>query len=47
MADVKANKPESTDQESAPAQVESAPKKKGTRKRTAKKENTDNTEINQ
>ena len=40
MADVKASKPESTAQESAP-------KKKGTRKRTAKKENTDNTESNQ
>lgn len=47
MADVKASKPESTEQENASAQAESAPKKKGTRKRTAKKENTDNTESNQ
>ena len=38
MADVKASKPES-----AQAQAESAPKKKGTRKRTAKEEDT-NTE---
>lgn len=50
MADVKASKPESTAQESAPAQAESAPKKKGARKstprkRTAKKANTEpNTE---
>ncbi len=53
MADVKASKPESTEpatapvestaQESAPAQAESAPKKKGTRKRTAKKAQTENT----
>ena len=53
MADVKASKSESTEpttapvestaQESAPAQAESAPKKKGTRKRTAKKAQTENT----
>ena len=48
MADVKGNKSENTapvapagEQESAP--VESAPKKKGTRKRTAKKAKTENT----
>ena len=50
MADVKASKAQaeqepSTAQESAPAQAESAPKKKGARKRTAKKaNNTANTE---
>ena len=55
MADVKASKPESTEpatapvestaQESAPAQAESAPKKKGDRTRTAKDKDTEpNTE---